>query len=93
MSAASSIPAPASSTNENAICVVGEDPQAAVGARRDPNAAARQAEARRRVWRRQPRDVGEHHGRGDRQAGADPEHAGVDSDVERANGEAARRSG
>ena len=52
-----------------------EDAQAAVGARRDPDAAARQAEAGRGVRRRQARDVREQHGRGHRQAGADPEHA------------------
>ena len=60
-----------------------------------PDAAARQPEPGRRVRRRQARDVGEQHGRGHRQAGADPEQAGVDRDVERAHrearGEARRR--
>ena len=65
-----------------------EDAQAAVGARRDPDAAARQPEPGRRVRRRQPRDVREHHGRDHRQAGADPQQARVHRDVERAHGEA-----
>jgi hypothetical protein len=41
------------------------------------------------VWRRQARDVREQYRCGHRQAGADPEHAGIDADLERANREAA----
>ncbi len=44
--------------------------QAAIGARRDPHAAVRQA-----LRRRQARDEREQDGGGHRQAGADPEHA------------------
>ena len=89
-SVASSVPAPASSTNENAICAVANSPKPAIRAGRDPDAAAREAEPGRRLRRRQPRHVREQHGRRHRQAGAHPQHARVDGHVERADREARR---
>ena len=65
-----------------------EQAQAAVRPRRDADAAARQTQPCRRARRRQAGDVGERHGRRHRQAGADPEQAGVDGDLERAHREA-----
>ena len=82
------MPAPASSTNENAICVVANTRRRRLvpGVIRTlPLARPRPAG---RVRRRQARDVGEQHGRGHRQAGADPQHAGIDGDLERADREA-----
>ena len=67
-----------------------EDAQAAIGAGRDPDAAVRQAKSCRPVRRRQSRDEREEHRGRNRQAGADPEHARIDGDVERADGEAGR---
>ena len=67
-----------------------EHPQATVRARCDPDPARGQAQAGGRVRRRQARNVRQQDGRGHRQTGADPEHARIDRDLERANGEASR---
>ena len=61
----------------------GKHSQAAVGARGDPDAATRQAEAGRPVRRRQSGHKGEQHRCGERETGADPQHAGIDGNVER----------
>ena len=79
ISVVSSMPAPASSTNDAAICVTANSPQPAVRARRDPHAAARQAEAVRRVGRRQPRHERQQDGGDEREADADPQQARVDA--------------
>ena len=67
-----------------------EQAQPPVRAGRDSDAAARQAQAGRRIGGRQPRDEGEHDRRHQRQADADPEQRAVDAEIERANGEARR---
>ena len=82
-----SVPAPASSTNENAICVIAKRRR-----RRFVPGVMRMlppaSPARRRVRRWQRRDVRERDRRGQRETDADPEQVRVDGDVERANGEA-----
>ena len=79
------MPAPASSTNDAAICVTANDAQAAVGAGGDAHAAGRQAEAIRRVGGRQPRHEGEQH-RGDQgEADTDPQQRRIDREIERAH--------
>ena len=88
ISVVSSMPAPASSTNEAAICVVANSSQPARRAAGDAQAAARQPQAGRRAGDRQARHERQQHRRGERQAAADPQQAGVDRQVERAHREA-----
>ena len=79
------MPAPARSTNDAAICVTANSAQPAVGARRDPDAAVRQAEAVRRSGRRQTRHEREQHGGDHRQTDAHPQQRRIDGDIERAH--------
>ena len=67
-----------------------EDAQPAVGARRDPHAAAREAHAIRGRRRWQARHEGEQDGGGDREPAADPEQARIHRDVVGAHREARR---
>ena len=73
MSAATSMPAPASNTNEKAICVVANTRSR----RLVPGVIRRlllaRPEPRRRVRRRQSRNVGEKNGSSHREARADPQ--------------------
>ena len=66
----------------------GEDAQAAAGAAGDAHAAAGDADSVRGVRRRQARDECEKNRGDDGEDGADPEHAGIDGEIERADGEA-----
>ena len=66
----------------------GEDPLAAARAAGDPYAAARQAKTTGRIGRRQARDERQNHRRDDGQRRSHPEHAGIDRQIERADGEA-----
>ena len=69
-----------------------EDLQAAIGGGRDANAARRQAISGGRLRRWKARHVGQEHGRGHRERGADPEQAGIDGDFERPHGESCRKA-
>ena len=67
-----------------------EHPQPAVRARRQADAAAREAHPVGGLRRRQPRHERQQHRRGDRQAAANPEQARINRDVVRAHREARR---
>src|ERR1700733_10675298 len=66
----------------------GEDAEAASGAAGDAHAAAREVHAVGTVGRRKSRDEREKHGSDYCEQRADPEHAGVNGEIERADGEA-----
>ena len=83
-----SMPAPASRTNDAAICVTANTRSRRLVPGRDPHAAARQTQSARRFRRRQARHEREQDGGGHRQDDADPEQARIDGDVVRAHGEA-----
>ena len=66
----------------------GEDAQAASGAAGDTHASAGEVHAVGGVCRREARDKCEKHGSDDGEQRADPEHAGINGEIERADGEA-----
>ena len=82
------MPAPASSTNDAAICVTAKSAQPPVRAGRDAHAAARHAESARRLGGRQARHERQQDRRRQREPDADPQQAGIDRQLERADGEA-----
>ena len=82
------MPAPASRTNDAAICVTANTRSRRLVPRRDAHAAARQPQSVRRVGRRQARHERQQHGRGHREDDAHPEQARVHRDIVGAHGEA-----
>ena len=92
MSAESSMPAPASRTNDKAICVTANTRRRRFVPGVMRTCRSPSPEPRWGVRPRQARDEGERDGSDHRQAGADPQQRGVHAHVERADGEARRIS-